>query len=59
MVIDRNDNEKYVDIWLCRGEPVPDVSDFVHDYPGYTVTVWHSGTLPLGPLTAELLRHNK
>ncbi len=59
MVIERNDTEKYIDIWLRNGEATPDVSLFCQQYPGYTITVWHSGSQPLGPLTAELLRHNK
>ena len=59
MVIDRNDTEKYVDIWLTSGEAAPDVSDYCRQYPGYAITLWRSGTQPLGPLTAELLRLNK
>ncbi len=59
MIINRNDPEKYVDIWLARGEDTPDVSAFVRVFPEHTVTIWHSGSQPLGQLTAELLRHNR
>lgn len=59
MRIDRNDDKKYLDIWLTSTETAPEVSCFCRQYPGYTITVWHSGTQPLGQLTAELLRYNK
>lgn len=59
MVIDRNDTEKYIDIWLRKEETTPDVFLCCQQYPGYTITVWHSGSQSLGEITAELLRHNK
>lgn len=59
MLIDRNDEKKYLDIWLTSEETAPDVSDYSQQFPGYIITIWHSGTQPLGQLTAELLRHNK
>lgn len=58
MIAERNDEKRYIDIWLKRDEPTPDLTEYRRCFPDYTITVWHSGHRDLGELTAQLLHAN-
>lgn len=58
MLIEKDDRSKFIDIWLKKEEESPDLNKLHQRFPGYFITVWHSGDRDLGQLTAELLRTN-
>lgn len=58
MLVDRNDEQKYIDVWLKANEPTPSLTDLRQRFPGYQIVVWHSGSRDLGQLTAQLLQFN-
>lgn len=58
MTVDCNIKEKYIDIWLGRGESTPDLDELRRQLPGYQIVVFHSGNGDLATLTAELLKVN-
>ena len=58
MVMDRNDEQRYIDIWLRADETAPDLTDLRQRFPGYQIVVWHSGRRNLGELTAQLFQVN-
>ena len=58
MTIDINIKDKYIDLWLDRGESTPDLGELRQQFPGYQITVFHSGSGDLASLTAELLKVN-
>lgn len=58
MTVERDDTQKYIDIWLRAEEPTPDLSGIRQRFPDYDIVVWHSGHQDLGELTGQLLRAN-
>lgn len=58
MVIDVDSNDKYIDIWLFKGEQAPSVDDYSRRHPDYDITIWHSGTQNVIDLTCKLLQNN-
>lgn len=58
LLIEKNDRDKLIDIWLKRGEAAPSLTDLRHSFPGYQVVLFRSGDEDLAQTTAELLRHN-
>ena len=59
MRIDINQSEKYIDIWLSRGENPPDLREWKVQNKEYQITVFRSGSGNLADLTADLLRQNR
>ena len=58
MTIDINIKDKYIDLWLDRGESTPDLGELRQQFPDYQITIFHSGSGDLASLTAELLKVN-
>lgn len=58
MQIQRNDELRYIDIWLRAEEPTPDLTDIRQRFPNYDIVVWHSGHCDLAELTGQLLKVN-
>ena len=59
MRIDVNTSEKYIDIWLLRGENPPDCSEIKKCFPKYDIVIWRSGHEDFISLTAALLKNNR
>ena len=58
MQIQRNDELRYIDIWLRTEEPTPDLADICQRFPNYDIALWHSGHRDLAELTGQLLKVN-
>lgn len=58
LLIEKNDRDKFIDVWLKRGEAAPPLTDLRQSFPGYQVVLFRSGDEDLAQTTAELLRHN-
>lgn len=58
MTVNRDDAQKYIDIWLRAEEPTPDLTDIRQRFPNYDIVVWHSGHCDLAELTGQLLKVN-
>ena len=58
MQIQRNDELRYIDIWLRTEEPTPDLTDIRQRFPNYDIVVWHSGHCVLAELSGQLLKVN-
>lgn len=62
MVVNVNNIERYVDIWLQHSDPKspPEVQNCIAEYQpkGYFVTVFRSGAGNLTDLTCQLIQHN-
>ena len=58
MLVERNDVQKWIDVWMKKDETDVTLAILRQHFPDYFIFVWHSGNGDLAQHTAELLRSN-